>query len=275
MIMKYAMSSRQTPEYLKKADEIRVQYQDRGIIYDFIEKYPDKTYILELPYYIQEEDIDYNEIDILNRLCEHFMCRVSRINDIDKLRELEVKWFYGIIIDRWEDLLHLITTDTQYIVIGGDLFFNLKKIKKFNIPLRIAPNFISLSPLAEISEMDFDISIVGDWFQPEATKIYEEYIDTIEFEECTLQQERAFYRLWSHDGWPGNLTQIITNLKTEAQGRLINPEWFYTNRLDCGRTCLERNNIGCQLCYRQFILANYNLIKSYKDRIESKSEENT
>lgn len=201
-----------------------MQYKDRGIIYDFIEKYPDKTYILELPYYVQEEDIDYNEIDILNRLVEHFMCRVSRPNDIDKLRELEVDWFYGIIVDRWEDFFHLITTETKYIVIGGDLFFDLENVKKFNVPLRIAPNVASVSQLATISEMDFDISIVGDWFQPEATKFYEQYIDVIEFEECNLQQERAFYRLWSHDGWPGDLTKIITNLKTPAQGRLINPK---------------------------------------------------
>ena len=273
--MKYALSSKQQPEYLKKSDEIRVKSKDRGIIYDFIEKYPDKTYILELPYYVQEEDIDYNEIDILNRLVEHFMCRVSRPNDIDKLRELEVDWFYGIIVDRWEDFFHLITTETKYIVIGGDLFFDLENVKKFNVPLRIAPNVASVSQLATISEMDFDISIVGDWFQPEATKFYEQYIDVIEFEECNLQQERAFYRLWSHDGWPGDLTKIITNLKTPAQGRLINPKQFYTNRINCKRTCLPRNNIGCQLCYRQFTLANYNLIKSYKDRIESKSEENT
>jgi peptide deformylase len=33
--MKYCLSSRQTNEYLKRADEIKVKYKDRDIIYDY------------------------------------------------------------------------------------------------------------------------------------------------------------------------------------------------------------------------------------------------
>ena len=41
--MKFSMSSRQTAEYLQKADEIKVQWRDRNIIPDLFEKYPDAT----------------------------------------------------------------------------------------------------------------------------------------------------------------------------------------------------------------------------------------
>jgi hypothetical protein len=37
------MSSRQSPEYLQKADEIKVQWRDRRIIPDLSEKYPNAT----------------------------------------------------------------------------------------------------------------------------------------------------------------------------------------------------------------------------------------
>ena len=44
--MKFCLGARQTEEYLKKADEIKVDFRDRNIIPDLAEKYPDKTIIL-------------------------------------------------------------------------------------------------------------------------------------------------------------------------------------------------------------------------------------
>ena len=41
--MKYSLSSRQSPEYLKKANEIKVQWRDRRIIPDLLENYPTAT----------------------------------------------------------------------------------------------------------------------------------------------------------------------------------------------------------------------------------------
>lgn len=44
--MKFALSSRQTPEYLRKADQILVEFRDRKAMTDFIVDYPDKDIIL-------------------------------------------------------------------------------------------------------------------------------------------------------------------------------------------------------------------------------------
>ena len=270
--MKYALSSRQTPDYLKLADEIRVEYRDREIIYDFIEKYPDKTYILEIPYYIAEETIDFQEIITLNKLTQNLICRLSRVEDIQWCRENEIRWFYGMVVDKWEDLISLAYTDAEYVLIGGDLFFDLPRVKGFGIPIRVVPNVASVPQLSTFAALEFDISIVGDWFPPEARYIYEDYVEAIEFENCNLQQERAMYRIWSHDGWPGDERRIITNLNTEAEGRMLNPEWFSRNRLDCGRTCLKKDNVGCQLCYRQFTLANYERMKGYVEQAQANEE---
>ena len=272
--MKFALSSRQPNEYLQLADEIRVQYNDREIIYDFIEKYPDKTIILEIPFYVEEEKIDFQEITTLSKLSNQLLCRVSRIEDMQQLDELGVRWYYGMVIDKWDDLTYIASSNSEYVLIGGDLFFNLPKVQKFGIPVRAVPNVSTVSMFLNMGISDRDISIIGDWFQPEALSIYEEYIEAIEFENCSLQQERALYRIYSKDGWPGDLTQIITNLKTKAEGRLINPTWFYTSRLDCERKCISNQNIGCQLCYRQFVLGNYEKIKNYKEEVIDKKENN-
>ena len=46
--MKYCLSARQPHSILKKADEIKIKLQDYQTIPDYIDKYPDKTLILEV-----------------------------------------------------------------------------------------------------------------------------------------------------------------------------------------------------------------------------------
>jgi hypothetical protein len=58
-LMKFCLSSRQEPSYLQKADEIKVEWRDRNIIYDFSQTYPDKTFVLRWP---REESMNWAEI---------------------------------------------------------------------------------------------------------------------------------------------------------------------------------------------------------------------
>ena len=44
--MKFCLSSRQSKQYLEKADEIKVDFRDRNSIPDLAIDYPDKTIIL-------------------------------------------------------------------------------------------------------------------------------------------------------------------------------------------------------------------------------------
>ena len=44
--MKFALNCRQTPEYLRKADQILVEFRDRKALPDYIVDYPDKDIIL-------------------------------------------------------------------------------------------------------------------------------------------------------------------------------------------------------------------------------------
>lgn len=272
--MKIALSSRQPPDYLSKANEIRVKYRDYEIIYDFIEKYPDKTYILEIPYSI--ENPDWTEIKSLNRITTNLLVRVSRISDALYCEENNIPYFYGMIITTWEDLTYLSKSKSKYAVIGGDLFFSLETLKKyFSIPVRVVPNFIEYNFLNRLDTVD-NLSVVSPWLQPEGTKFYEGLIDVLEFENCTLEQERAYYRLYGegHE-WRADLATLIVGLNADAKGRLINPEYFYPPRLNCGRRCLS--GYTCRSCFRQLNLANKERLKEYKETVldAAKKEQET
>ena len=49
--MKYCLSARQQDSLLKKADEIKIELRDFRAIPEYIEKFPDKTLILEFGIY--------------------------------------------------------------------------------------------------------------------------------------------------------------------------------------------------------------------------------
>ena len=53
--MKYAVSGRQPKSVLQQADEIKMMYQDRERLIDYIEELSDKTFILEIPKEVQKE----------------------------------------------------------------------------------------------------------------------------------------------------------------------------------------------------------------------------
>ena len=53
--MKYCLSARQPDSVLKKADEIKIELRDFKAIPDYVEKYADKTLILEFENMIPEE----------------------------------------------------------------------------------------------------------------------------------------------------------------------------------------------------------------------------
>ncbi len=59
--MKVCLSSRQSSAYLKKADEIKVEFRDRNSLPDLFDAYPDAHVILEVP---PTEQL--NEQDLIN-----------------------------------------------------------------------------------------------------------------------------------------------------------------------------------------------------------------
>ena len=56
--MKYCIGGRQPYSIMKKADQIKVKYEDRERIIDFVERIPEKEIILELKEIPEVSDIN-------------------------------------------------------------------------------------------------------------------------------------------------------------------------------------------------------------------------
>ena len=227
--MKFALSSRQPVSFLNQADEIIVKYPDRDFVYTVSDKYTDKVCILEIPY--TEKDIDWTTIQMMSQLNPKLCCRLARLDDIEVCEELNIPYFYGMIIDRWEDLNYLAATNTKYIAAGGDLLFDLKKLHSFGKPIRVIPNALTDMILRNfVPKPERNLSIIGDWFGPGGTKYFDPYIDVIEFDTDDVKMERGLFNMYKKNTvWPIELNKLVRGLECddEVRGRLIDPDVFY------------------------------------------------
>ena len=262
--MKYSMSSRQTQEYLEKADEIRFEYRDYRSLSDYIEKYPDKQYNLWIP--SSQEEVDWEEIRIDNILAQgRLVCCVGKIEHMRKCIELDIRFFYGYPITSYAELHDVINMGVCYIRLGEPLFFDLERIKSFGIPVRAVPN------VAYLDYFPRPDGVTGTWIRPEDVAAYENYIEYLEFEDCDIRKEQALFRIYAEDKeWPGDMNMIISNLNHPALNRLVDSE-ATENRRFCGQRCKRTGT--CQLCYTALNLAIREKIEAYKAFLEEKAGE--
>lgn len=86
--MKFMLNCRQTPAYLEKADQIRVDFRDRNIIPDLAEKYPEKDIVLVQHYGEVLEYKDLKTWKILTR--EHLIICLAQLSYVPELKEHEI-----------------------------------------------------------------------------------------------------------------------------------------------------------------------------------------
>lgn len=255
--MKYSLSSRQTEEYLNKCDEIRVTYNDRNIIFDLIEKYPNKSIALLRYFSHKDIEIDWKEIETFNTLTQgNFVFGATFINDLVECKKRNIKCYYLEPIRTFRELNGLKKLGVEYVIIDAPLFFQMDKVKQFNIPVRIAANL----SLREI--LPYDDGVPGPWIRPEDIETYEPYVDMIEFLRANLDEEKALYRIYAEQAnWPGDLKMLIKDLNYSGVNRMIPPD-LAQKRLNCGQKCQE--NGKCRLCWRMLDLANPDLLREYQ-----------
>lgn len=259
--MKYCLSSRQSAEYLKKADEIKVKYRDRDIIYDFSQKYPTATIILEMPF--DNTGVNWAEIEKFNCVTENrlILC-LANLHDIPRCQQLNVKYYYGFPVGSFYELNGLKKMGVCYFKLAPPAFFKMEKVKKLGIPVRVIPNLAYDAYIAQ------ENGIYGQWIRPEDLDLYDPYVETVEFEDCDLDKERALYRIYKEDkAWPGEIGMLITNFNYPGLNRLIPPIELAQTRLNCGHRCQEGSI--CRLCKNYIDLAQEDVIRSIAKKITS------
>lgn len=254
--MKYCLSSRQSAEYLAKADEIQVEYRDRHSIPDLAVKYPEATIVLQfLPSQTKDDPIDWAEINEYNVVAQQkFICCLADLNDVPNCKKYDIKFYWGYPVESFYELQGLKRMGVCYVRLGTTLFFSLDAVKKIGVPARAVPN------VAYNGYIPQPHGVYGQWIRPEDVSIYEEYIDTLEFEDADLIKEAALYRIYSKNGWPGNLNTLITNLNYDVTSSLI-PQETIMARLNCEQKCQKGSH--CTLCVRSFIFADKDKLHAY------------
>lgn len=255
--MKLCVSARQEPKYLDWAEEIIFEYKDREGIFDFIQKFPDKTIIL-IAY--NEEDLDWAEIQKYNILTkEKFILALNNFYLVNTCKEQGIKFYFGYPITSYDELTAALAMGSYYVRLGAPLFFDMDYIKTHfpEAKIRLIPN---------VAYDDFyfrENGIPGTWIRPEDIRMYDPYAEVIEFNDANLMKERALIRIyWEERYWPGDLQMIITNLNAEGVNRFI-PSEVTEKRLNCRQICKARRH--CKICFNALFLANETRLQQYKD----------
>ena len=253
--MKLCVQARQEHKYLDWASEIIFEYRDREAIPDFIEKYPGKTFILTC---YNQEDLDWDEIQGYALLAEdNFLLALNQLKFIQPCKEQNIRFYLGYPITSYDELNIVLELGSEYVRLGAPLFFDMDNIKKCfpTARIRAIPN------IAYDDNYPRKNGICGTWIRPEDIKLYDDYIETIEFNDADLIKEKALIRIyWEERKWPGDLKLLITNLNAEGVNRMIQSD-VTEARLNCRQKCMSQKN--CHICTRALQLANPDLIQEY------------
>lgn len=258
--MKFCLSSRQSPEYLAKADEIKVAHRDYRIVPELFTKYPKADVVLEWRSTVdtsltREKIIEFGNLS--NGKLIVCVDNISpEINDFFNKHNIRYFWGYDIT-DTYELESIKKFYNVCYVRIQGPLFFQQDLLAKFGIPVRAVPN------IAHFNYLPHEDGVNGCWIRPEDLEKYEPVITAVEFEDCDRTKEQALYRIYAEEKeWSGKLSYLITNLGKDCTNRMLPPE-FTEKRMNCGQKCTAFG--ACRLCYRYFALADPELLKKFKE----------
>ena len=241
--MKFCLSSRQTDEYLKQADEIRVQHRDYRQIYDLFDKFLDATIILNCQNFTDEKFVKaLKEFVVLapNRL----ILSLFSYEDLDTAKEFSVPYYIIHPVQTLDQLYALKDLGVCYALLDNQVIHQLHEAKIVGVPLRAIPNIAHLDGIPRVN------GITGNWIRPEDLDAYSIYIDALEFGSQPERREQALFRIYKNEhSFPGELSRIVQDLNELGENMYLNSEWTQ-QRMNCGMTCSSSKN--CTLCYDIF-----------------------
>ena len=233
--MKFCLSSRQTPEYLKQADQIKVASRDYKQIYDLIEEYPDKEIILNYQNLTEDTLKEFKTLSKGNLT----LCLFS-IEDLPITKKLEIPFYFSLPVTTLDQLKAVKNLGVRYALLDNTVAHQLHYAKMIGVPLRLIPN------LAYLDGIPRDDGVCGNWVSPFCIDEYSTYIDTIEFGLQPERREQTLFRIYKKEKeWYGNLDRIVQDLNYIGNCGHINKDLLLT-RMNCGMKCSYNN---CKLCY--------------------------
>lgn len=263
--MKFSLHARTSSVlYLKKADEIVIEYRDRKAIPDYAKKYPSACLVVEVTPDTRWEITEIKDYSILSKGKLTLCLPDLRDPRLAELKAAGIPFFWGYTITTFWELAAAVDTGVSQVRIGAPIFFDTERLKRFDVTKRLCAN------IAHDGYMPNVDGIPGAWMRPEDVDSYEGIIDIIEFADCKDHKEEALYRIYAEQKhWPGRVDMIISNINTEAYNRMIPPQ-FAEARKTCRQRCVAGD--ACRICYHLLHLADPELLKPYKEKLEEKAD---
>lgn len=264
--MKYCISGRQPKSILTQADQIKMLYQDRERLIDYIDELHDKTFILDIPKDVTTEEIDWKLYQAYAEKVDFIFC-LYNLNLAQECVNHNIKFYWAYPVFTWFELQGLIPFNPCYITVSAPISFSLNRIRRYtDIPLRICPN------LAYDAYIPRANGLHGSWVRPEDIETYEKYIDVCDFIVTDLSQEATLLHVYKDNKtWPGNLNLLLTNFNINVDNRVI-PVEIGSLRMNCGQRCMELND--CNVCDMAMQLADSVRKEHYKRNKLTPIEEN-
>lgn len=260
--MHYCVNGKQPYSVLEKADEIKVSYEDREILLDFIEKIPSKRIILEVP----GEEFEWDLWHLYSEKFDSFCIALYMLNYYEEFNQHNIKWYWPYPITTYYELQELSALNPSYILLGPPLTFDLENVLKItNIPIRMVPNVARLS---YFPRTEFSNGACGSWVRPEDVFLYDKYIDVMEFEKVSLKQEELMLTVYKYDKeWPGNLNLLFKEFYINVNNKAL-PDQIGPQRVTCKQKCMSGG--ACRLCLRHIQFADYihEVVKKRVSKIE-------
>lgn len=244
--MKYCVDYYRNLTDIDKADEYTIRYSKKDdILITFLEE--NKNKIINLTIEEKLSETNYKTLKAIYNTFSNFRLKFESYdsNEIENIVECGIPFFFGNRVNNWDEFLGLIELGVTDIYIVEDLCFDLERVAaaahKENIKLRTYAN-VAQSTWHDTPE------IKKFWIRPEDVKIYEEYIDVLEFFGQPYQIPTILRVYKDEQKWFGALKEIIFGLESEdLDSRFIIPE-FGKRRISCQKNCLKGGK--CRICDR-------------------------
>lgn len=265
--MKFSVFCGQDEATIKQADELYFRYKDTNSLIDFIDKYPDKDFVVQIKDGSLESENWLKSISAYNKQINGTIyCALDNINDAVICKKFDLPFFYSYPVNTFFELKGLKAIGVSFIRIGIPIFFSMHDVADFDIPLRITPNKAYENYIPRIN------GIEGQWIRPEDLHLYDELGLPVvcEFRSFgaledgnPLIYERTLLDIYKNQKkWDGRLNQIIKDIGISNLNSMVDKEIGH-RRLNCGHSCqLNR----CHYCERA--LTNDEIILKYKENRE-------
>lgn len=250
-------------------EQIKIVYNPKDTtIGEFLEKYIDKTIIIDVTGQFEENDARllkglYDKYGNIKLIIDYY-----EKTHLDRVINYDIPFFFANYVNSLDKMVGLAKYYPTDMYICEELGFSIEKVSNFlhnkDIKVRVFPN-VCQSNFADTP------SLVTFFIRPEDIKLYSKYVDVFELI-SDKDRQGIIYKVYKQEKWFGPIQEIIPSFKHELDSRFLLPA-FGAIRKNCGKRCSYKLK-SCNICDTLVDLAKVFekhdiMVRPKKERIET------